>query len=69
MNDPELTSRLRVDAAKAWMPFKHQKLGEGGKTEAKHDAAKRAGAGRFSAAQAPKLIVHNSAPNKSATAR
>jgi phage terminase small subunit len=47
--------KLRADAAKALMPFRHKKLGEGGKKE---DAAKKAGAvvSKF-APKAPPLKV------------
>ena len=54
MNDGELDPRLRVDAAKALMPFTHVKLGEGGKKDQKNEEAKKV-AGRFSAAPPPKL--------------
>lgn len=58
MNDPETEQRLRIDAAKALMPFVHQKLGEGGKKDAKDDAAKRA-ANKFAVTAPPKLKVVN----------
>jgi len=47
MNEPAADLRLRIDAAKAMLPFKHKKLGEGGKKEGKEEAAKKAGSGRF----------------------
>ena len=47
MNEPAADLRLRIDAAKAMLPFKHKKLGEGGKKEEKDAAAKAAGGGRF----------------------
>lgn len=47
MNEPAADLRLRIDAAKAMLPFKHKKLGEGGKKDEKDAAAKKAGAGRF----------------------
>nr|WP_255368581.1 terminase small subunit [Polaromonas sp. OV174] len=56
MNDGELAEKLRIDAAKALMPFMHQKLGEGGKKEQRNEAAKKV-AGRFSAAEPPKLVA------------
>ena len=59
MNDPALDPRDRRDAAKALMPFKHQKLGEGGKKDQKQDAAKTAARGKFAPAAAPKLVVNN----------
>ena len=54
MNDPALDPKLRIDAAKALMPFTHAKLGEGGKKDQKNEEAKKVG-GRFSAAVPPKL--------------
>jgi len=59
MNDQELDPRLRIDAAKALMPFTHTKLGEGGKKDQKNEAAKKAGAGRFASAAPPTLVVNN----------
>jgi len=54
MNDGALDPRLRLDAAKALMPFTHVKLGEGGKKDQKNEEAKKV-ASRFSAAPPPKL--------------
>lgn len=45
MNDPGSDAKLRVDAAKALMPYMHQKLGEGGKKEQAVERAKGADAG------------------------
>ena len=59
MNDLDLDPRQRIDAAKALLPFVHQKLGEGGKKDAAADAAKKAAGGKFAAAAPPKLIVNN----------
>ena len=47
MNEPAADLRLRIDAAKAMLPFKHKKLGEGGKKEEKEADAKKAATGRF----------------------
>jgi phage terminase small subunit len=47
MNEPAADLRLRIDAAKAMLPFKHKKLGEGGKKDEKDAAAKKAATGRF----------------------
>lgn len=47
MNDNQLEPKLRIDAAKALMPFEFAKKGEGGKKQQQADAAKQAGAGRF----------------------
>lgn len=57
MNDPLTEGKLRVDAAKALMPFMHQKLGEGGKKDAKDEAAKKA-ANKFGALQPPLRLVN-----------
>lgn len=57
MNDNGEDARLRIDAAKALMPYMHQKVGEGGKKEERQDAAKKAGAGRFAASAPPKLVA------------
>ena len=53
MNDYDADAKLRVDAAKALMPFIHPRKGEGGKKEEKEDAAKKAGRGKFGAAPPP----------------
>jgi phage terminase small subunit len=47
MNDPGTEAKLRVDAAKALMPFIHQRLGEGGKKDQKQAAAEKAATGKF----------------------
>jgi len=57
MNDQSTEPKLRVDAAKALMPFMHQKPGEGGKKDAQREAAKKAGGGRFASAAPPKLVA------------
>lgn len=62
MNHSKVDGKLRVDAAKALLPFKHKKVGEQakeGKKEQRANAAKEAGAGRFGSAQPPKLVVSN----------
>jgi phage terminase small subunit len=56
MNDSGIEAKLRLDAAKALMPFVHQKLGEGGKKEQKNEEAKKV-AGRFAQAPAPRLAA------------
>jgi phage terminase small subunit len=56
MNDFELEPKHRIDCAKSLMPFKHKKLGEGGKKEETEEAAKKA-AGRFSPGAPPKLVA------------
>ena len=58
MNDAELEPKLRIDAAKALMPFEFAKKGEGGKKEQQADAAKKV-ASRFAPAAPPKLAAAN----------
>lgn len=52
-NDPEQDMKLRVEAAKAWVPYVHGKIGEQGKKDAKKDAANKAAGGRFGPPQPP----------------
>lgn len=56
MNDIALDPKQRIDAAKALMPFAHQRLGEGGKKDQKDAEAKKV-ASRFAAAAPPKLVA------------
>lgn len=56
MADPGADARMRMDAAKALMPFTYAKLGEGGKKEERDRAAKQV-ASRFASAAAPKLVA------------
>jgi phage terminase small subunit len=59
MNDLEADVRIRADAAKALMPFMHNKLGEGGKKDQQQDAAKKIAGGKFAAAAPPRLVSNN----------
>ncbi|MDF3851363.1 terminase small subunit [Achromobacter denitrificans] len=53
-NDPEQDMKLRVDAAKAWVPYVHGKIGEQGKKDAKKKAAGEAAVGgKFGAPPRP----------------
>ncbi|KAK50404.1 hypothetical protein L576_1732 [Bordetella bronchiseptica OSU054] len=54
-NDPEQDMKLRVEAAKAWVPYVHGRIGEQGKKDAKKQAAAKASAtgGRFAPPQPP----------------
>lgn len=53
-NDPKQDMKLRVDAAKAWVPYVHGKIGEQGKKDAKKKAAGEALAGgKFGAPPRP----------------
>lgn len=56
MNDSATDAKLRVDAAKALMPYIHVRKGEGGKKEQQADAAKKV-ASKFAAAAPPKLVA------------
>lgn len=56
MNDVGEDMKLRIDAAKALMPFVHQRKGEPGKKEARQDAAEKV-AKRFNSAAPPKLVA------------
>ncbi len=49
--------KLRLEAAKALLPYKHAKKGEVGKKDAAKDAAAQAAAGRFGVRQPPKNVV------------
>lgn len=54
MNMPEFEPKHRLDAAKALMPFMHQKLGEGGKKEQAQANAEKV-ASRFGALAPPPM--------------
>lgn len=58
MNDLEADVKLRADAAKALMPFMHQKVAEAGKKDEKAQAAKKASTGKFGAAPPPLKLVN-----------
>ncbi|WP_225773308.1 terminase small subunit [Pseudomonas sp. Marseille-Q5115] len=53
MNDPELEAKDRRDAAKALMPFVHQRKGEGGKKEQAREKAAEVAAGKFGTRRGP----------------
>lgn len=53
MNDFESEPKLRVDAAKALMPFVHPRKGESGKKEQAKDKAAQVAAGRFGTRKGP----------------
>lgn len=48
---------LQVRAAIAAVQYTHTKRADGGKKEERDEAAKKAGAGRFSASAPPKLVA------------
>ena len=56
MNEPAADLRYRMDAAKAMLPFKHKKLGEGGKKEQTGEKAKEAG-NKFTSTPPPLKVV------------
>ena len=56
MNDPAADPRMRLDAAKALMPFMHNKPGTGKKDE-RQAAAKTASGGKFSPVAPPLRLV------------
>ena len=57
MNDPAADPRMRLDAAKALMPFMHDKPGAGGKKDERLSAAKKAATGKFSPVAPPLRLV------------
>lgn len=56
MNDPAASDKLRVEAAKALLPFVHARKGEGGKKEQKQADAQKV-ASRFGQATPPRLAA------------
>ncbi|WP_290425426.1 hypothetical protein [Massilia sp. YIM B02769] len=56
MNDSGTEAKLRVDAARALMPFVHQKKGEGGKKQQKDEDAQKV-ASKFGQAAPPRLAA------------
>lgn len=58
MNDANEDPKLRLDAAKALLPFEHAKVAEQGKKDAKADAAKKAGGGRFAPPPPPLRVIN-----------
>ena len=57
MNDLGTEPKLRVDAAKALMPFVHPRKGESGKKDLAKEAAEKVGTSRFGVRQPPKLTA------------
>ena len=57
MNEQAAEPRLRVDAAKALMPYTHGKVADQGKKEARQDAAKEVGRGRYAQGKPPLSVV------------
>lgn len=65
MDNPHVDIRLRIDAAKTIMPFKHSKLGDEGKKGAKDRKAQDVGSGKFGVRTAPPLPGSKVVPIKS----
>lgn len=59
MNNLAEDPKLRLDAAKALLPYVHGKVAEQGKKDQKADAAKKVSAGRFGQGAPPRLAVDN----------
>ncbi|WP_136477001.1 terminase small subunit [Pseudomonas sp. DG56-2] len=57
MNEQSAEPKLRVDAAKALMPYVHGKMADQGKKEARQDAAKEVGKGRYAQGKPPLSVV------------
>lgn len=57
MNAPQADPKLRVEAAKAVLPYEHGKVADQGKKEARQEAAKQAGKGKFSQGKPPLSVV------------
>ncbi|KNC16727.1 terminase [Pseudomonas sp. RIT-PI-a] len=57
MNDFEAEAKLRLDAAKALMPFIHPRKGESGKKEVAKDKAAGAAQGKFGVRRGPLAVV------------
>lgn len=57
MNDAETEQKLRVQAASVLMPYVHAKKGEGGKKDARDEAAKAAASKFGGAPPAPRLAA------------
>lgn len=53
----EVDIRLRVDCAKALMPYVHGKIGELGKKEQRDNAAKQVASGKFSPSAPPAKLL------------
>lgn len=61
IKDTSQDLRLRIDAAKALLPYHKAKLGDIGKKQERRDAAVKASSGRFSSSSPPNLTLVKSA--------
>jgi len=59
MNEQSAEPKLRVDAAKALLPYKHGKVADQGKKEQKAAEADQVSKGQFRSRPPPKLVVNN----------
>lgn len=57
MRDPAASARIRVDAAKALLPFVHARKTDTGKKEAKQAEARKVAKGKFAPGTPPKLAL------------
>lgn len=57
MRDTTADARLRLDAAKALMPFMHIRKGGGGKKDEQQAAAQKAATGKFAPGKPPRLAT------------
>lgn len=57
MNDPIADARLRLDAAKALLPYVAEKPGEAGKKQQRAQAAKKVSGGKFASVAPPLRLV------------
>ena len=62
MGDPRADARLRVDAAKALMPFVHARLAAGGKKDGQKRAAEDAERGKYASVPPPLRVIPKEAP-------
>lgn len=59
MNDPSEDMKLRFEAAKALMPYTHERKGEEGKKKSAAKGAGKAATGKFAPKEPPRLVVNN----------
>src|SRR5688500_11147024 len=60
VHDKSADVKVRLEAAKALLPYQKEKMAELGKKQLRKDAARHAaGAGRFVAIQPPRLVINN----------
>ena len=57
MANPTLDAKLRLEAAKILMPFKHVRKGDVGKKAERQESAQKVAGGKFAAAAPPLRVV------------